>query len=57
MADLDMLQVVADVYERDLALVKEGQFAKVNVEAYPDVSFPATVATIGRRGRPDVEDD
>ena len=46
-ADLDMLQVVADVYERDLALVREGQFATVSVEAYPDVSFPATVATIG----------
>jgi membrane fusion protein, heavy metal efflux system len=49
-ADLDMLQVVADVYERDLAylaLVKEGQLAKVSVEAYPEVSFPATVATIG----------
>jgi membrane fusion protein, heavy metal efflux system len=46
-ADLDMLQVVADVYERDLALVKEGQFAKVKVEAYPDVDFPATVASIG----------
>ena len=49
-ADLDMLQVVADVYERDLAylaLVKEGQPAKVSVEAYPDVTFPATVITIG----------
>jgi len=46
-ADLDMLQVVADVYERDLAFVKEGQFAKVTVEAYPEVGFPATVATIG----------
>ena len=49
-ADLDILQVVADVYERDLAylaLVKEGQLAKVSVEAYPDVSFPATVTTIG----------
>ncbi|MGH7183354.1 MAG: efflux RND transporter periplasmic adaptor subunit [Nitrospiraceae bacterium] len=49
-ADLDTLQVIADVYERDLAylaLVKEGQLAKVSVEAYPDVSFPATVATIG----------
>ena len=49
-ADLDMLQVVADVYERDLAylsLVKEGQRATVSVEAYPDVSFPATVTTIG----------
>ena len=46
-ADLDMLQVVADVYERDLALVKEGQSAKVSVEAYLDVNFPATVASIG----------
>ena len=46
-ADLDMLQVVADVYERDLALVKEGQFAKVKVGAYPDVDFPATVAAVG----------
>ncbi|MEP6889134.1 MAG: efflux RND transporter periplasmic adaptor subunit [Nitrospirota bacterium] len=49
-ADLDMLQVVADVYERDLAylsLVKEGQLAKISVEAYPDVSFPATVSSIG----------
>ena len=49
-ADLDVLQVVADVYERDLAylaLVKEGQIVKVSVEAYPDVSFPATVITIG----------
>jgi membrane fusion protein, heavy metal efflux system len=46
-ADLDMLQVVADVYERDLALVKEGQFAKVKVEAYPEVDFPATVASVG----------
>lgn len=46
-ADLAMLQVVADVYERDLALVKEGQYAKVMVEAYPGVAFPATVAAIG----------
>lgn len=46
-ADLDMLQVLADLYERDLALVKEGQFAVVNVEAYPGVDFPATVAAIG----------
>lgn len=46
-ANLDMLQVLADVYERDLAMVKEGQFAKVTVEAYPGVDFPATVAAIG----------
>ncbi|MEK6533969.1 MAG: efflux RND transporter periplasmic adaptor subunit, partial [Nitrospirota bacterium] len=46
-ADLDMLQVLADLYERDLALVREGQFAKVTVEAYPGVDFPATLAAIG----------
>jgi len=46
-ADLDMLQVLADLYERDLALVREGQFAKVTVEAFPGVDFPATLAAIG----------
>ncbi|MBS0180945.1 MAG: efflux RND transporter periplasmic adaptor subunit [Nitrospira sp.] len=46
-ADLDVLQVVADVYERDLALVREGQSAVVKVEAYPDVEFPATVIAVG----------
>jgi cobalt-zinc-cadmium efflux system membrane fusion protein len=46
-ADLDVLQVVADVYERDLALVREGQSAIVKVEAYPDVDFPAEVTAVG----------
>lgn len=46
-ADLDVLQVVADVYERDLALVREGQSAVVKVEAYPDADFPATVIAVG----------
>lgn len=46
-ADLGKLQVVADVYERDLALVKVGQMARVTVEAYPDIGFPAAVAAIG----------
>jgi membrane fusion protein, heavy metal efflux system len=46
-ADLDVLQVVADVYEQDLALVQEGQSAVVKVEAYPDVAFPATVTAVG----------
>lgn len=46
-ADLDRLQVVADVYERDLALVKVSQVARVTVEAYPDVDFAAVVAAIG----------
>ncbi len=46
-ADLDVLQVVADVYEHDLSLVREGQSAVVKVEAYPEVEFPATVTTVG----------
>jgi cobalt-zinc-cadmium efflux system membrane fusion protein len=46
-ADLDQLQVLADLYERDLALVKEGQPAVVKVEAYPDVDFPAKVTAVG----------
>lgn len=46
-ADLDRLQVVADVYERDLALVKVSQVARVNVEAYPEADFAAVVAAIG----------
>ncbi len=46
-ADLDRLQVLADLYERDLALVKEGQSAIVKVEAYPEMDFPAKVTAIG----------
>jgi cobalt-zinc-cadmium efflux system membrane fusion protein len=46
-ADLDVLQVVADLYEHDLALVREGQSAVVKVEAYPDAEFPATVTVVG----------
>jgi cobalt-zinc-cadmium efflux system membrane fusion protein len=46
-ADLDVLQVVADVYEHDLALVREGQSAVVKVEAYPDTAFPARVTVVG----------
>ncbi len=46
-ADLDQLQVLADLYERDLALVKEGQSAVVKVEAYLDIDFPAKVTAIG----------
>lgn len=46
-ADLSKLQVIADVYERDLSLVKVSQVARVNVEAYPGEDFPAVVAAIG----------
>ncbi|MBA2251674.1 MAG: efflux RND transporter periplasmic adaptor subunit [Nitrospirales bacterium] len=46
-ADLDTLQVVADIYERDLDLIHPGLTAVVRVEAYPDVVFSAAVAAIG----------
>jgi cobalt-zinc-cadmium efflux system membrane fusion protein len=46
-ADLDRLQVVADLYERDLDLVKMGQVAAVTVEAYPGTSFPAVLSAVG----------
>lgn len=46
-ADLDNLQVVADVYERDLDLVHVGQVASVTVEAYPNAGFPGAIAAIG----------
>ncbi len=46
-ADLDNLQVVADVYERDLDLVHVGQVAVVSVEAYPTTNFPGAIAAIG----------
>lgn len=46
-ADLDKLQVVADLYERDLNLVKVGQVAAVTVEAYPGASFPAVLSAVG----------
>lgn len=46
-ADLDTLQVVADIYERDLDLIHAGLTATVTVEAYPDVDFAAAIAAIG----------
>jgi cobalt-zinc-cadmium efflux system membrane fusion protein len=46
-ADLDRLQMVAEVYEQDLPLIHVGAPAVVTVEAYPGEVFPAVVASIG----------
>lgn len=46
-ADLDRLQVVADVYEQDLSRIHVGDHAVVTVEAYPGETFPAVIASIG----------
>ncbi len=46
-ADLSRLQVVADVYERDLAGIQVGHVAVMTVEAYPGVEFPSIIRVIG----------
>ncbi len=44
--DLTRMQVEADVDEADIGAVTEGQSAAFTVEAYPDRTFPAEIATI-----------
>lgn len=44
--DLTRMQVEADVDEADIGAVKDGQSATFTVEAYPDRTFPAVIATI-----------
>jgi len=46
-ADLEMLQVSADMYERDVSLVSPGQTAHMTVEAHPGIDFPTTIAAVG----------
>ena len=46
-ANLDRLQVEADVYERDISLVKLNQEATVAVPAYPGETFPAIITVVG----------
>lgn len=46
-ANLDRLQVVADVYEHDLSGIRVGALAPMTVEAYPGIEFPATISVIG----------
>jgi len=46
LADLTVVWIEADVYERDLAVVHEGQQVRVVVDAYPDRSFTGQVALV-----------
>jgi len=46
-ADLNELQVVAEVYERDLSRVSKGAAVTVTVEAYPDETFSGTIVYVG----------
>ncbi|MDA8259104.1 MAG: efflux RND transporter periplasmic adaptor subunit [Betaproteobacteria bacterium] len=45
-ADLSSVWVLADVFERDIALVKPGQKVRLVINAYPDKNFTGTVAYI-----------
>jgi Cu(I)/Ag(I) efflux system membrane fusion protein len=45
-ADLDRVWIEADVFEKDLGLVREGQEATAAFEAYPGQEFPARVTYV-----------
>ncbi len=46
-ANLNRLQAMVEVYERDVPLMRVGQVAHLTVEAYPGVDFPVTTHFIG----------
>jgi Cu(I)/Ag(I) efflux system membrane fusion protein len=45
-ADVSSVWVLADVFERDIGLIKAGQQVKVAINAYPEKSFTGTIAYI-----------
>jgi multidrug efflux pump subunit AcrA (membrane-fusion protein) len=45
-ADLSRVWIEADVFEKDLALVKDGQKADVSFEAYPGKVYPGRVSYV-----------
>jgi cobalt-zinc-cadmium efflux system membrane fusion protein len=46
-ANLSMVWVEADVYEKDLAEVRKGQVAEIHMDAFPGRTFPGRIASIG----------
>ena len=45
-ADLSSVWLLADVFEQDLGLVRQGQTAKIGVDAYPDKAFNGKVTFV-----------
>jgi len=45
-ADLSSVWLIADVFEQDLGVVREGQDARITVNAYPGTTFSGRVAFI-----------
>jgi cobalt-zinc-cadmium efflux system membrane fusion protein len=46
-ADMDVLQAVGEVYERDIRLLSPGITASVKVESFPQDLFPAVITYVG----------
>jgi len=46
LADFDTLEMEVDVFERDVALVKEGSPARIVLDAYPKDPFPGKVRQV-----------
>ena len=46
LADLSSVWLIADVFEQDIGALRDGQNAKVTVNAYPDATFSGKVAFI-----------
>ena len=51
-ADLSSVWLVAEVFERDLGLVKLGQPAKLRILAYPEREFAGKVVFVLRPSSP-----
>jgi len=45
-ADLGVLWIILDIYEKDLTKINIGQEVKVSVSAYPDIYFPGKISYI-----------
>ena len=45
-ADLSSVWLLADVFEQDIGLVRQGQMVKIRVDAYPDKAFTGKVTFI-----------
>ena len=45
-ADLSVVWMLADVFEQDLVLVREGQAAAIRIEAYPETAFNGRVTFV-----------
>lgn len=46
-SDLSYVWILCDVYENDLAMVREGDKANIRLNAYPDKDFTGTISNIG----------